>query len=123
MGHNKMKLLLFSSAQSLTHVRLFAVPWTAACKPSLSITNSQSLVKLMSIKSVIPFNFLILCCPLLLLPSIFPSIRVFSNESLLLIRWPVYWSFSFNIGPSNEYSALISFQINWFDLLAVLFSN
>ena len=105
--------------QSLSHVRLFMTPWTAAYKASLSITNSRSLLKLMSIKSVMPSNFLILCHPLLLLPSIFPSIRVFSNESVLLIRWPKYWSFSFNTSPSNEYSGLISFRIDWLDLLAV----
>ena len=94
-------------------------PWTAACQASLSITTSQSLLKLMSIESVMPSNYLILCHPLLLPPSIFPSIRVFSNGSVLLIRWPKYWSFSFNISPSNEYSGLISFRMNWFDLLAI----
>ena len=94
-------------------------PWTAACQASLSITNSQSLLKLMSIKSVMPSNHLILCHPLLLLPSIFPSIRGFSNESALCIRWPKYWGFSFSISPSNEYSGLISFRMDWFDLLAV----
>ena len=94
-------------------------PWTAACQDSLSITNSQSLLKLMSIKSVMPSNHLILCRPLLLLPSIFPSIRVYSNESVLHIRWPKYWSFSFSISPSNEYSELISFRMDWLDLLAV----
>ena len=109
----------FSSVHSLSRVQLFATPWTAACQASLSITNSQSLPKLMSIELVMPFNHLILCRPPLLLPSIFPSIRVFSNESVLLIRWPKYWSFSFSISPSNEYSGLISFRINWFDLLAV----
>ena len=103
----------------LSSVRLFATPWIAACQASLSITNSWSLLKLMSIKSVMPSNHLIFCCPLLLLPSIFPSIRVFSNESVLHIRWPKYWSFSFNISPSNEYSGLISLRIDWFDLLAV----
>ena len=108
-----------SSVQSLSHVRLFATPWTAACQDSLSITNSQSLLKLMSIKLVMPSNHLILCCPLLLLPSIFPSIRVFSNESVLRIRWPKYWSFSFSISPSNEYSGLISFKMDWLHLLAV----
>ena len=102
-----------------SHVRLFVTPWTAAHKASLFITNSQSLLKLISIKSVMPSNHLILCCPLLLLPSIFPSIRVFSNESVLHIRWPEYWNFSFNISPSNEYSGLISFRIDWFDLVAV----
>ena len=111
--------LRFSSVQSLSRVRLFATPWTAACQASLSITNSLSLLKLMSIKSVIPSNHLNFCCPLLLLPSIFPRIRVFSNESVLRIRWPKYWSFSFSISPSNTYSGLISFRIDWFDLLAV----
>ena len=109
----------FSSVQSLSCVRLFATPWTAAHQASLSITNSRSLLKLMSIESVIPSNHLILPCPLLLLPSIFPSIRVFSNESVLRIRWPQYWSFSFSISPSNEYSGLISFRIDWLDLFAV----
>ena len=94
-----------SSVQELSCVRLFATPWAAACQASLSITNSQSLLKLMSIKSVMPSNHLIFCCPLILLPSIFPRIRVFSNESVLCIRWPKYWSFSFNISPSKEYSA------------------
>jgi len=98
---------------------LFVTPWTAARQASLSITNFQSSLKLMSIESVMPSNHLILCCPLLLLPSIFLSIRVFSSESVLLIRWPKYWSFSFNINPSNEYSGLISFRIDWLDLLAV----
>ena len=97
----------------------FASPWTVACQPSLSITNSQSLLKLMSIESVMPFNHLILCCPLLLLPSIYPSIRVFSNESALRIRWLKYWSFSFNISPFNEHSGLISSRMDWLDLLAV----
>ena len=105
--------------QSLSHVQLFVIPWTTARKASLSITNSQSLCKLMSIESVMPPNHLILCCPLLLLPSIFPSIRVFSNESALRIRWPKYWSFNFRISPSNEYSGLISFRIDCLDLLAV----
>ena len=109
----------FSSVQSLSRVRVFATPWTAAHQASLSITNSWSLLKLMSIESVMPSNHLILCCPLLLPPSIFPSIRVFSNESVLHIRWPKYWSFSFNISPSNEYSGLISFRMYWLDLLAV----
>ena len=94
-------------------------PWTAACQASLSITNSQSLPKFMSIESVMPSNHLILCCPLLLLPSIFPSIRVFSNELVLRMRWPEYWSFSFGISSSNEYSGLISFRIDWLDLLEV----
>ena len=93
--------------------------WTAACQASLFITNSQSLLKLMSIKFVMPYNHLIFCHPLLLLPSIFPSIRVFSNESILCIRWPKYWSFSFSMSPSNEYSGLISFRVDWLDLLAV----
>ena len=107
-------LIAFSSVQSLSCVCFFVTPWTAACQASLSITNSQSLLKLMSIKLVMPSNHLIFC-HILLLPSIFPSIRVFSNESVLHIRWPKYWSFSF----SNEYSGLISFKIDWFDLLAV----
>ena len=111
--------LFLTSVQLLSCVWLFATPWTAARQASLSITNSQSLLKLMSIKSVMPSNHFILCPPLLLLPSIFPSIRVFSNESVLHIRWPKYWSFSFNISPSNEYSELISFRIDWLDLLAV----
>ena len=94
-------------------------PWTVACQASLSITNSQSLLKLTSIESVLPSNHLILCCPLLLLPSIFPSIRVFSNESAFHIRWPKYWSFSFSTSSSKEYSGLISFRMDWLDLLAV----
>ena len=106
----------FSSVQLLSHVQLFATPWTAACQASLSIANSQNLLKLMSIESVMPFNHLILCHPLLLLPSIFPSIRVFSDESALCIRWPKYWSFSFSISPSNEYSGLISFSDDYFKL-------
>ena len=113
---------LFSSVQfsSVTHqVQLFATPWTAAPQTSLSITNSQSLLKLMSIELVMPSNHLILYCPLLLLPSIFTSLRVFSNESALCIRQPKYWSFRFSISPSNEYSGLISFRIDWLDLLAV----
>ena len=105
--------------QSLSHIQLFATPWTAARQASLSITNSQSLLKLMSIQSVMPSNHLILCRPLLLLSSVFPSIRVFSSESILHISWPKYWSFSFSISPSNEYSGLISFRIDCFDLLAV----
>ena len=108
-----------SSVQSLSHFRLFATPWTAACQASLSITNSWSLLKPMSIKSVMPSSHLILCRPLLLPPSIFPSIRVFSNESVPRIRWPKYWSFRFGISPSNEYSGLISFRIDWFDLLTL----
>ena len=107
-----------SSVQSLSHVQLFATPWTAARQASLSITNSWSFLKLMSIESVMPSNRLIFCHPLLL-PSIFPSIRVFSNESALCIRWPKYWSFSFCISPSNEYSGLISFRMDWLDLLSV----
>ena len=110
----------FSSVQSLSRVQFFADPWTAACQASLSITNSQSVLKLISIESVIPSNHLILCHrPLLLLPSIFPSIRVFSNESVLCIRWSKYWSFTFTISPSKEYSGLISFRMDWWDLLAV----
>ena len=109
----------FSSVQSLSCLRLFAIPWIAACQASLSITNSQSLLKLMSIELVMPSNHLILCCPLLIPPSIFARIRVFSIESVLHIRWPKYLSFSFNISPSNEYSGLISFKIDWLDLLAV----
>ena len=108
-----------SSVQSLSCVWLFATPWTASPQASLSITNSWSLLKLMSIQSVMPSNHLILCFPLLFLPSILPSIRVFSSESVLRIRWWKYWSFSFSIGPSNEYSRLISLRIDWFDLLAV----
>ena len=108
----------FSSVQSLSHVRLFATPWITACQASLSITISQSSFKLMSIKSVMPSCHLILCRPLLLLPPIPPSIRGFSNESTLCMRWPKYWSFSFNISPSNEYPGLISFRMNWLDLLA-----
>ena len=107
-----------SSVQSLSHVQLFATPWTAARQASLSITNSWSFLKLMSVESVMPSNRLIFCHPLLL-PSIFPSIRVFSNESALCIRWPKYWSFSFCISPSNEYSGLISFRTDSFDLHAV----
>ena len=109
----------FSSIQSLSHVRLSATPWTATLQASLSIANSRSLLKLMSIESVMPSNHLILCRPLLLLPSIFPSIRVFSKESALCIRGPKYWSFSFSISPSYEYSGLISFRMGWLDLLAV----
>ena len=108
----------FSSVQLLSHVRLFATPWTAECQASLSITNSQSLLKLIS-ESVMPSNQLILCHPFLLLPSVFLSIRVFSNELVHRISWPKCWSFSFSISPSNEYSGLISFRIDWFDLLAV----
>ena len=113
-----MCIYKFSSVQLLSRVRLLATPWTAARQASLSIANSQSLLKLMSIESVMPSNHLILCCALLL-PSIFPSIRVFSNKSVLCLRWPKYWSFSFTISPSNEYSGLISFRMDWLDLLAV----
>ena len=108
-----------SSVQSLSLVWLFVTPWIAARQASLSITNSRSLLKLMSIELVMPSSHLILCCPLLLLPSIFPSIRVFSNESVLHIRWPKYWSFSVSISPCKEYSGLISFRMDWLDLLAV----
>ena len=107
-----------SSVQLLSHVPLFVTPWIAARQASLSINNSWSSPKLMSIESVMPSNHLILCHPLLL-PSIFPSVKVFSNESVLRIRWPKYWNFSFSISPSNEYSGLISFRMDWFDLLAV----
>ena len=109
----------FSSVQSLSHVQLFETPWTTARQASVSIPNSQSLPKSMSIESVMPSNHIILCCPLLLLPSIFPSIRVFSNESTLHMRWPKYWSFSFSLSPSNEYPGLISFRIDWLDHLAL----
>ena len=112
-------MLLFSSVQSLTLVQLFVTPWTAACQVSLSITNSRSSLKLMSIQSVVPSNHLILRGPLLLLPSIFPSIRGFSKESVLCIRWLKYWSFSLNVTPSNEYLGLTSFKTDWFELLAV----
>ena len=118
----------FSSGQSLSHIQLFATPLTAARQASLSITNSQGSPKPMSIESVMPSNHLILCRPLLLLPSIFPSIRVFSNESALRIRWPKFWRFSFNISPSSEHPGLISFRMDWLDVLAVqgtlrVFSN
>ena len=109
----------YQSVQSLSHVQVFSTPWIVAHQASLSITNSWSLLKLLSIESVMPSNHLILCFPLLLLPSIFPSIRVFSNESVLRIRWPKYWSFSFSISPSNEYLGLISFRMDWLDLFAV----
>ena len=109
----------FSSIQLLSHVQLFATPWTAACQASLSITNSWSVFKPMSFESMMPSNHLILYCPLLLLPSIFPSIRVFTNGSVLHIRWPKYWIFSFSISPSNEYSGLISFRMDCLNLLAV----
>ena len=114
-----LQFLGISSVQSLSHVRLFVTPWTAAHQAPRSITNSQSLLKLMSVKLVMPSNHLILCHPLLLLPSIFTSIRVFSNESVLHIRWPKYWSFNFSISSSSEYLGLISFRIDWFDFLAV----
>ena len=108
-----------TSGQSLSCVQLFMTPWTIACQTSLSITNSQSLLKLMSIQLVMPSNHLILCCSLLLLPSIFSSIRVFSNEFVLHTKWPKYWSFSFSISPSNECSGLISFRMDWLDIIAV----
>ena len=113
------RLSTFSSVQLHRGVQLFVTPWTTARQASLSITNSRSLLKLMSIESVMPQNHFIFCCPLLFLPSIFPSIRVFSSESVLCIRWPKYQSFSFSISPSNEYSGLISFRMDWLDLLAV----
>ena len=119
MGSLLTSSVQFSSVQSLSHVRLFATPWTATCQASLSITNSQSLLKLMPTELVMPSNHLILCHPFLLLPSIFPSIKIFSNESALRIRWPKNWSFYFNMSPSNEHSGLISFRMDWFDLLAV----
>ena len=109
----------FSSVQSLSCVRLFETPWTIAVQASLSVTNSWSLLKLKSIKLVMPSNHFLLYCPLLLLPSVFPSIRVFSNESILCIRWPKYWSFNFSISPSNKHRGLISFRMDWLDLLAV----
>ena len=109
----------FSSVQLLIYVQLFVTPWPPVCQASISITKSWSLFKRMSIKSMMSSNHLILCHPLLLMPSISPSIRVFSNDSVLHIRWPKYWDFSFNISPSNEYSGLISFRMNWLDLLAV----
>ena len=119
MDRGAWRLQSISSVQSLSRVRFFATPWTAAHQASLSTTNSQSLLKFISIEAMMPSNHLVLCRPLFLLPSIFPSIRVFSNESVPHIRWPKYWSFSFSISPSNEYSGLISFRKNWFDLLAV----
>ena len=118
MSPNISTFVKFNSVQSFSHVQLFETPWTAAPQASLSITNSQSLLRLMSIKQIMPLGHLILCPPLLLLPSIFPSIRVFSNESVLCIRWPKYWSCSLSISPFNEYSRLI-FRMDWFDLLAV----
>ena len=118
VGHSKRHFqdCFCSVAQ---HVQLFVIPWTTARQSSLFFTSSENLLKLMSIEPVMPSNHLILCCPLLLLPSIFPSISIFSNESALRIRWSKYWSFSFNISPSNEYSGLISFRMDWFDLLPV----
>ena len=118
-GHLQVSMIQFSSVQSLNCIRLFAIPWTAACHTSLSITNSHSLLKVMSIESVMPSNHIVLCCCLHLLPSVIPSIRVFSNEPVLHIRWPKYWSFSFSISPSNEHSGMISFKMDWLDLLAV----
>ena len=114
-----INITFFSSVQSLSPVRLFSTPWTAARQASLSITSSRNLLKLMSIEPVMPSNHLIVCHPLLLPPSIFPSIRVFSSESVLHIRWPKYWSLSFSISPSNKYSGLISFRMDWVDFLAV----
>ena len=114
-GANEFAVLV----QLLSHVWLFATPWSAACQASLSFTISRSLLKLTPIESVMPPNHLILCCPLLLLPSTFPNIRVFSNKSIFRLRWPNYWIFTFSISPSNEYSGLIFFRIDWFDLLAV----
>ena len=121
MWHNQLfhLLIIISSVQSLSRIQLFVTPWTAARQASLSITISRNLLKLMSIKLLMPSNHLILCHLLLLLPLIFPSIRVFSNESVLGIRWPKYWSLSFSISPSNEYSVLISFKIDRWDILAV----
>ena len=116
--HKQMTDSISNTAQSLSRVRLFATPWTAAHQASLSITNSRSPPKPMSIVSMMPSNLLFPCRPLLLLPSIFPSIRVFSNESTLHMRWPKYWNFTFNISPSNEYPGLISFRMDWLDLLA-----
>ena len=112
-------MVQFSSVQSLSRVQLFTTPWTAALQSSTFITISWSLLKLMSIESVMPSNHLILCHPVLLLPLIFTSFRVFSNQSILHIRWPKYWSFSFSISPSHEYSELLSFRIDWLDLLVV----
>ena len=117
---NEVELLFqFSSVQSFSRVRLFTAPWTAACQASLSVTNSWSLLTLISTESMMPSNYLILCRPLLLLPSIFPSIKVFSSESVLHIRWPKYCHFSFNFSPSHECSGLVSFRMDWLDLLAV----
>ena len=119
MEHSLTQTTLSQSVQSLRCVQLFVTPWTAACQASLSITNSRNPPKPMSIESVMPSNHLILCRPLFLLPSIFPSIRVFANESALHIRWSKYWSFSFNVSPSNEHSGLISFRMDWLNLLAI----
>ena len=116
---NVVNASAINSVQLLSCVRIFATPWTAAHQASLSITNSRSLLKFMSIELVMPSIHLVLCHPLLLVSSIFPSVRVFSNESVLHVRWPKYWSFSFNISPSNEYSRLTSFRMDWLDLLAV----
>ena len=118
-GSRLLSMSSVSSVQLLSHVQLFVTPWTAAHQTSLSITNFWSLLKVMSIESVMPSNHLILCHPLLLLPSIFPSIRVFCSESVLPIRWPNYWSFSSRLSPYNVYSGLISFRIDWFDLFAI----
>ena len=119
LNNRQQKNVQFGSFKSLSHVQLYVTPWTAACQASLSITSSQSLLKFMSIESLMPSNHLILCHPLLLPPSIFPNIRVFSNELVLCIRWPKDWSFSFNISSSNEYSGLISFRMDSLDLLTV----
>ena len=119
MWLSQNEAIQFSWVPLVSRVWLFVNPWTAACQASLSITNSRSLLKIMSIKSVMPSNHLILSCPLFLLPSIFPNIRIFSNESVVRFRWPKYWSFSFSISPSNEHSGLISFRIDRFDLLSV----
>ena len=118
MAYTLFQMIQLNSVKLLSHVQLFATPWTAAHQASLSITNSSSLLKLMSVELVMPSNQLILYCPLLLLP-VFPSIRVFSNESVLPIRWPKYWSFRFSISPSNKYSGLISSWMDWLDLLEV----
>ena len=119
MNPPQVYILMVSSVQSLSHVQLFVTPWTAACQASLSISKTQSLLKLMSFESVMKTSHLILCHPLLLLPSICPSIWIFSCELALCIRWPKYWSFSFNISPSNEHPGLISFRMDWLDVLEV----
>ena len=119
VNKNKYLRYIWCSVQSLSHIWLFVTPWTAARQASLSITNSRSLLKLVSMESVMPSNHLLLCLPLLLLPSIFPNVRVFSNESALHIRWPKYWSFSFNISPSNEHPGLLSFRMDWLDVFAL----